>query len=181
MNPELRIKHWLADDEKRMQALWLAASCQLPDWCLAAGFVRNLAWDQLHGYAKPTPLHDLDLIYFCTLDASEQRDRQLEQQLIARTGLPWSVKNQARMHRRNRDAAYVSTADAMSYWVEIETAVGASLNATGEIMVIAPFGLQPLFELTITLNPKRKKPQDFQQRISTKNWLQIWPQLKVQY
>jgi hypothetical protein len=176
---EIAIKNWLADDANRMQALTIAASCNLPDWWLAAGFVRNLVWDQLHGYAKPTPLNDLDLIYFCTEDISEQRDRQLEQQLIAQTALPWSVKNQARMHLRNNDRPYASAADAMSYWVEIETVVGASLSAAGELQIIAPLGLQPLFDLTITLNPKKHKVQDFQQRIVEKKWLELWPKLTV--
>jgi hypothetical protein len=176
---EIAIKNWLADDANRMQALHIAASCNLPDWWLAAGFVRNLVWDQLHGYSKPTPLNDLDLIYFCTEDISEQRDRQLEQQLIAQTALPWSVKNQARMHLRNNDRPYASAADAMSYWFEIETVVGASLSADGELQIIAPLGLQPLFDLTITLNPKKHKALDFQQRIVEKKWLELWPKLRV--
>jgi hypothetical protein len=76
VNAELILKQWLANDEKRMQALNIAARCNLSDWWLAAGFVRNLVWDQLHGYSKPIPLNDLDLVYFCIADCSEQRDRQ---------------------------------------------------------------------------------------------------------
>lgn len=180
MNTEVILKQWLAADPKRMQALRIAASCNLPDWCLAAGFVRNLVWDQLHGYASSTPLNDLDLIYFCPADCTEQRDRALEQQLIAHTSLPWSVKNQARMHLRNLDASYQSTADAMSYWVEVETAVGAMLTASGELKIVAPFGLALLFDLSITLNPKKLKLSEFQQRIVDKKWLELWPKLKVQ-
>ena len=62
--PELLIQQWLVNDSQRMQALHIAGSCNLPDWCLAAGFVRNLVWDQLHGYPQPTPLNDFDFIYF---------------------------------------------------------------------------------------------------------------------
>lgn len=181
MNADLTLKQWLANDQKRMQALNIAASYNLPDWCLAAGFVRNLVWDQLHGYPRSTPLNDLDLIYFCSSDISEQRDQQLEQQLIDQTALPWSVKNQARMHLRNNDRPYTSTADAMSYWVEVETVVGASLTANGGLQIIAPLGLQSLFDLTITLNPKKHKVQDFQQRIVEKKWLELWPKLTVNY
>ena len=36
---------------------------------LAAGFIRNLVWDQQHGYLRPTPLPDIDVIY---LDAAQQ-------------------------------------------------------------------------------------------------------------
>lgn len=181
MPAELLLRQWLLNDSARMLALRTAARYNLPDGCLAAGFVRNLVWDQLHGYLQPTPLNDVDFIYFCQADCSEQRDRTLEQQLLAQTGLPWSVKNQARMHLRNQDRPYHSTADAMSYWVEIETAVGARLADDGALQMIAPFGLQALFDLTITLNPKKHKVQDFQQRIVEKNWLQLWPKLTVKY
>ena len=181
MSIETTVKQWLAADTMRMQALSVAAQLRLPDWWIAAGFVRNLVWDQLHGYRQSTPLNDLDLIYFCAEDRSEQRDRLLEQQLIAQTALPWSVKNQARMHVRNLDAPYRSAAEAMSCWVEVETVVGASLNAQGEICILAPLGLESLFDLTITLNPKKHKIQDFQQRISEKKWQELWPNLRVRF
>ena len=85
------------------------------------------------------------------------------------------------MHLRNNDGPYASTADAIRYWVEIETVVGASLTAEGEIQIIAPLGLQPLFDLTISLNPMKHKVQDFQQRIAEKKWLELWPKLRMQY
>ena len=174
-----RLKCWLQADTERMSALAFATELNLPDWCLAAGFVRNLVWDQLHAYHQPTPLTDLDLIYFDPGNTSEQRDRELEAQLNARSAAPWSVKNQARMHHRNGDAPYHSTADAMSYWVEVETAVGVRLNKNAEVQLIAPFGLDSLMDGYLSLNPKRPKPDAFAQRQTNKAWLSIWPRLKV--
>lgn len=179
MNYAVTIKQWIAEDSARMRALSAAASLNLPDWCLAAGFVRNLVWDKVHGFPSLTTLNDIDLIYFDPIDSSEKRDRQLEQQLISLLDSPWSVKNQARMHRRNGDKPYTSTADAMSYWVEVETAVGAALNDSGDIVLVSPFGVDPLFDFTVTINPKRPKPQDFNERMTTKRWLEIWPRLVV--
>lgn len=54
------IREWIADDPLRMRALQLAREQDLPDWCIAAGFVRNLGWDKLHGSETPTPLEDID-------------------------------------------------------------------------------------------------------------------------
>lgn len=179
MNCESRIKRWIMGDPLRMRALSTASSLDLPDWCLAAGFVRNLVWDKVHGFSSLTALNDIDLIYFDPADISEGRDRQLEQRLTSVLDLPWSVKNQARMHRRNGDKPYKSTSDAMSYWVEVETAVGASFNDSGEVVLVSPFGCDPLFKFTITINAKRPKPQDFNDRISAKRWLEIWPKLVV--
>lgn len=176
---EAKIITWLKEDALRMSALKQAAKLKLPDWCLAAGFVRNLAWDKQHGYESASPLNDIDLIYFNAGDVSEATDRAFERELLNNSDLPWSVKNQARMHIRNNDQPYLSTSDAMSYWCEVETAVGARLNVHGDVECVAPFGLERLFTDTITLNIKRPKIEDFTKRVNGKNWLTLWPKLKV--
>ncbi|MEM9396180.1 MAG: nucleotidyltransferase family protein [Pseudomonadota bacterium] len=178
--PSARIILWLEQDTLRRKALADAAKLQLPDWCIAAGFVRNLVWDRLHGRRFSTPLNDIDLIYFDAADASRTRDKRIEDRLRRETGLNWSVKNQARMHRRNQDAPYSSTSHAMSYWVEVETAIGARLAKRGhKIELVAPFGVTQLFEQTITLNPKRRKLDAFRERINSKAWLENWPKLQI--
>lgn len=175
---ESLIIDWLLADSMRMEALKLASSLNLPDWCLAAGFVRNLVWDKVHNKPVATPLNDLDLIYFDRTQKDPERDRELEKRLRHASTLPWSVKNQARMHLRNRDHAYCSTSDAMRYWVEVETAIGARLKGD-TIELIAPLGLHWLFANTITLNGHRPKVSAFQERVKAKEWLRHWPNLQV--
>ncbi|CRY70137.1 nucleotidyltransferase family protein [Yersinia pseudotuberculosis] len=199
MVPHQQIIQWLRTDPYRMQALYTARELGLNQWCLAAGFVRNLVWDQLHGYLSPTPLNDIDLVYFDKKDISEQHDLQLEalllnkhiphkqtvhkqmvhKQTAQKNRFPWSVKNQARMHLHSGRLPYTSTEDAISYWVEIETAIGARLTDEGEIELIAPLGLAALFALTVTLNPKNGELATFDQRVNSKSWLQHWPNLHV--
>lgn len=179
MTHESQIKQWISEDEHRMEALRFARQCHLSDWCLAAGFVRNLVWDKLHGKREATPLNDIDLIYYNASHTTETMDIHYEAELHSMRNLPWSVKNQARMHLGNGDAPYRNTCDAMSYWVEIETAVGVRLTASEALEIIAPFGLDALFSYTITLNPKRPKLRAFDQRITEKGWLRRWPMLVV--
>jgi uncharacterized protein len=180
MHEEL-IRAWMAQDPMRMRALHLARELDLPDWCLAAGFVRNLVWDKLHGFEIPTPLDDIDLVYFDPLHAHREHDRRIEQKLVeAEPGLPWAVRNQARMHDRNGDAPYQSTLDAMSFWVEQETAVGVRLDGSGCIEVVSAFGLDGLFAKRITPNRrKRNSATEFSARLARKNWLWRWPDLRV--
>lgn len=179
MDFETRIKDWIKSDPGRMQALEAVSTLDLNDWCIAAGFVRNLAWDRLHQKKILTPLNDIDVIYYDPVHPDEEIDRSLERRLSAMVKFPWSVKNQARMHERNRDKAYTSTSDAMSYWVEMETAVGVWLSSRGEVEIIAPFGIAKLFGNSITINHKRKKTSAFHARIKQKNWLSKWPNLKI--
>lgn len=179
MDHEALIKQWVMSDPARIEALTIAAAQKLPGWCLAAGFVRNLVWDKLHNFSSSTALNDIDLIYFDPYDISVSRDKEIEHWLRSNSKFPWSVKNQARMHERNRDRPYTSTEDAMSFWVEVETAVGAALDDGGEVIIVAPLGVKPLFDYTITLNPKRPKRTDFEARVCSKQWLEIWPKLVV--
>ncbi len=179
MDFETQIKTWIRSDTERMAALEAVSRLNLNDWCIAAGFVRNLVWDKLHEKNPLTPLNDIDVVYFDPLNSGEEIDKSLEQQLDAMSTLPWSVKNQARMHQRNHDIPYTSTGDAMSYWVEVETAVGVTLSRQGKMEIIAPFGTAGLFENSITINNKRIKANDFYARIEEKEWLSRWPNLKI--
>ena len=180
MHEEL-IREWMEGDPERMRALRVACEQNLPDWCIAAGFVRNLVWDKLHGFETPTPLDDIDLVYFDPLNTSPEHDQAIERQLRdAGPGLPWSVRNQARMHERNGDAPYRSTLDALSYWVEQETAVGVRLEGAGRIEIMSAFGLEGLFAMRITPNRRRRNSAtEFSARLAKKNWLWIWPRLSV--
>ena len=167
----------VAADPMRMEALHAVRSLALPDWLIAAGFVRNLVWGSLYG--TQTALNDIDVVYFCTDDCSQVRDRRLEQQLHALAPtLPWSVKNQARMHLRHGEPPYRTTLDAMARWPEKQTAIGVRLGDDGSLHLGHCFdpGLQ--FNGLITHNPAREVAL-FRQRVAAKGWLTRWPQLKV--
>lgn len=177
-NLEDQVKSWIKADSLRMAALRAASKLGFEDWCLSAGFVRNLIWDRLHSRELFTPLNDIDFIYFNSANVEAEMDQVYERALKRSIDLPWSVKNQARMHLRNHDQPYRSCVDAMSYWVEVETAVGVNLSEQ-RMNILAPFGLDALFNLTITLNQKRPKPEVFRNRIQSKQWCHLWPLLKV--
>lgn len=181
MNPqtlEQEILDRIQSDHHRMQILNTASSLNLPNWCIAAGFVRNLVWDYLHSFTKNTPINDVDLVYFDEQETSEESDKALEIKLTKLFPCKWSVKNQARMHENNNDQKYTSTLDAMSFWPEIETAIGASLRK-GKLELVSPFPLKEVLRNTVTLNPKRPKPQVVAERMQKKAWLKYWPQLEI--
>ncbi|RJT45476.1 nucleotidyltransferase family protein [Rahnella woolbedingensis] len=181
INREQQIITWLREEPLHMRALLQASPLGLNDAWLAAGFVRNLVWDRLHGYENATPLNDIDVVYFNPEDCSVAKDEHYEQLLLEKSpDFPWSVKNQARMHERHGHAPYVSSAQAMSHWVEVETAIGARINAAGQIELNAPLGLDALFTFTITPNPRHAIAAVFAERVSSKGWLARWPKLRVQ-
>jgi len=70
-----------------------------PDWAIGGGAIRNLVWDHLHGKRVPTPLRDVDVVYFDEADTSEETEKRYEAELGARhAGVAWQVRNQAAVH-----------------------------------------------------------------------------------
>lgn len=174
------IAEWLIQDKQRMRVLEIASTLNLNDWFIAAGFVRNLAWDKYHHFSAATPLNDIDLVYFDTSNGSESRDKELECQLKEMIDLPWSVKNQARMHIRNNVKPYQSSLDAMRYWPEKETAVGVCLSNQKELIIKTPFQLENLLQGKLSRNPLCVDQSLFNTRLKTKNWTSNWPKLEIE-
>lgn len=150
----------------------------LPQACIAAGYVRNRVWDELHEYKDSTPLNDIDVIYYDPKQLDEWIDTQYEKQLRSdQIGRNWQVKNQARMHEYNMDPPYQSVEDAMRYWPETATAVAIRLNDQDELEIIAPFGLSDLFEMNVKKSPYYRNAALYRQRVFEKEWLDHWPLL----
>ena len=174
-----QIINWVKQDPLRVKALECVSRLNLPQCYIAAGFVRNLVWDQLHEKAELTPLNDVDVIYF---DQDEQDDQAfLMYEARLNQMMPefnWQVRNQARMHIRNGDQPYQSSVDAMCYWPEKETGVAIRLEKSGDYECVSAFGFNALFALKVTYNPKRKRSL-FEHRVATKNWLTHWLHLKL--
>jgi len=156
-------------------------SLDLPDGWIGAGFVRNAVWDVLHGRTVDgSRLNDVDVVFLDPADASEERDAALESRLRALApGPSWQVKNQARMHRRNGDAPYGSTFDAIACWPETATAVAAR-TVRGRVEVIAPYGVEDLIGMIVRPTPAfADKMHIYRERITAKQWTACWPKLTI--
>ena len=165
----------------RREALEAVAALGLPDGWIGAGFVRAPVWDRLHGYDSATPLDDIDVVTFdpdCLDPGAERAHEARLAELLP--GLPWSVRNQARMHLRNGDRPYRSSADALTHWLETPTAVALRLEA-GRPALLAPLGLADLLGLVIRPTPHARahRMAAFRQRIATKGWRKTWPKVRV--
>jgi hypothetical protein len=182
MNHEAQLKALLAQDRIRMQVLRTVRGLELPDCWVAAGFVRSLVWDHLHQRKVSTLPEDIDVIWFDAARADKDVDSAMQGELSQRCStVNWSVKNQARMHLRNADAPYHSATDAMTCWPETATAVGVRLGGDDQIEVAAPLGLDDLFSLVVrpTERFRTEKYALFLDRVQSKRWQEIWPELTV--
>ncbi len=173
----------IADDPWRMAVLRTVRGLGLPDCWVGAGFVRALVWDHLHGYDEATALDDVDVIYFDDDNPDKANERLYENRLAARMAqVPWSVKNQARMHRRNGDAPYRDTSDALCHWLETPTAVAVRMDDHEQLELLAPLGLNDLLAMRIVPTPHalNQRLSAYCERVLAKPWARQWPDVEIQ-
>lgn len=171
-------------DRWLMEILKTANSLHLPDWWLCAGVIRTKIWDVLHGFENPTAVDDIDVIYFDPSDLNEQSEKRFEKQLlILMPDVPWSVKNQARMHMVNEVPPYLTGADAISKFPETATALGVKLGSQGRLLLAAPFGLRDVLEMKLKPTPafrcNGRLMKIYHRRLEQKRWMAKWPQIEV--
>jgi len=169
----------IAQDPVGMEQLRAVRTLGLPDWCIAAGFVRNRVWDHLHGIQPPRPPADIDVLYYDAGDLSKEPEARYEALLgELKPGLPWQVRNQARMHVWKGLPQHKSTADSMIYWLETVTAVGVRLEADGTLTVIAPLGVDDLVNLRCRPTAfGRTRRDEYENRVAGKRWRELWPRV----
>jgi hypothetical protein len=180
LKSESDIAAFIARQPPMMRVLRAVAAQRLPDGWVGAGFIRNAVWDALHGVPSPRDHGDVDVIFFDASDVRRERDAHIEGDLAAAyPDVPWSVRNQARMHARNGDAPYADTADALRHWPERCTAIAARAAANG-VELLAPFGVGDLVALIVRPTPAfARKMNIYLERLGEKNWQARWPDLKV--
>ncbi|WP_422124593.1 nucleotidyltransferase family protein [Planococcus sp. X10-3] len=174
----------IAKDEWMLDVIRTVETLKLPDWWICAGFVRSKVWDSLHDYAERTQLGDIDVIYYDKDNLDEAMEKEYEHQLRLKIPeLPWSVKNQARMHEINNIKPYSSSVDAISRFPETATALGVRLGARGKLELTAPHGLEDILAMKVRPTPAFESDEQlmktYRQRLVSKDWTQKWPKLQV--
>lgn len=178
MQLEKRLVDIMRSNEELIEDLQLIQQLKLPNWWIAAGYVRNYVWDYLHGHEEKTKLNDVDVIYYDPINISIRVEEELEARLKEKKpAYQWSIKNQARMHLKNNDQPFESVEDSMKRWPETATAVGITLNEMNGIEVIAPHGLDDLFNLVVRKSKFFADEAYYRQRVISKKWSGHWTKL----
>ena len=179
---EQEIIQLIKDDPWMMEVLSVAASADLPDWMIGAGFVRNKVWDYLHGYKnKEVQTADIDLIYYDESYVLEEKEKELDKHLREKLNINWSAKNQARMHvKHKRINPYKNTEEALSEWVETPTCIAVRLEKDGTLTLFAPHGIKDLINLIVRPTPTFSNDlETFWGRVKSKDWERKWPKLTI--
>ena len=175
----------ISEDEWMMNLLNAVKTLNLPDWWICAGFVRSKIWDVQHHYRSRTPLPDIDVIYYDSSKINELEEKKIEETLKSMVpAIPWSVKNQARMHIKSNMPPYTSSVDGISKFPETATALGVTLDENGELILTAPWGIHDVVNLEVrpTLHyASGKRMKVYEGRVTRKDWIKKWARVKIFY
>lgn len=171
-------------NEWLMSVLRTARKCDLPDWFVAAGAIRSVVWDKLHGYKTPTLIRDVDVIFYDQNDLSQERDKKAETELSNFSPcVEWDAKNQAAVHLWYKNVfgfsiePILSSEDAISRWNS--ASIGVRLLLDDNLHIFAPYGLTDLFEMKLRRN-KRYIPRDsFLQKVNKSAIKEKWPMAQI--
>lgn len=172
----------IKEDTQIMSILKTVGKLNVNDAWICAGLIRNKVWDKLHNIS--TPINDIDVIYFDESNLSLTTEKELEEELrLVCPNQPWSVKNQARMHKKSGFKAFTSSYDGVAHFPETPTAIAIRLY-NKEIEIMAPYGLKDLFELKVRPTPMYQKNKEFYsiyvERIRSKRWDETWRRLSIE-
>ncbi len=179
-----QLKHNLLQHQGIMQILHALYAIDTQAY-LAAGVVRNLIWSQRHQQHYALEGTEVDVIYYAEHDDGTQGQRIQQQMQLDFPHIHWDVTNQATVHQWYRlengepIQALKSIEHALSLWPETATAIAVKLDDQQQIQLIAPLGLDDLFELNVRWNPRLVSQATFLQRVQQKQFLQRWPKLKL--
>ncbi|MCA1054344.1 nucleotidyltransferase family protein [Rossellomorea aquimaris] len=176
----------IEQDDEMMEILKAAKKLDLPDWWICAGFVRSKIWDALHGFDERTQTPDVDVIYFDVTRLDEVFEKECENELRRMMpAIPWSVKNEARMHVINHIPPYTSSVDAISKFPETATALGVKLDKRNRLVLAAPCGVEDVLNLqlkpTAYFRETAERAAIYEERIRKKGWKGIWDKITVHH
>lgn len=183
---EEEIVSLIREDKWMMEILESAKSLNLPDWWICAGFIRSKVWDVLHDFSVRTTIPDIDVIYFNPTNIDKLEEKKIEKKLESLIPtIPWSVKNEARMHVKSNMPPYSSSVDAISKFPETATALGVKLDEDDNVILTAPCGIHDVINLEVKPTPYFKETKErveiYEDRITKKNWKSTWKKLKVNH
>lgn len=169
-----------------MKALHAAQELNLSSWCIGAGVIRTLVWDHLHGLKRVSPIADIDLAYFDSAALPGENEKQISSQLLKRCPeFEWDVCNQANVHHwyakihANQVPPLSSLEEAIATWPEFATCVAVYLDSHDSLHIIAPYGLDDLFNMIVRRNPLRVDPLIFRERLRRKQFCNYWPKVTI--
>jgi len=186
-NLESRLEEIVRETPALMHVLQRARDLDLPDWLIFSGAVYQRVLNRLTGRDADYGIKDYDLGYFDAADISYEAEDVVIRRVAAAFEPPVremvEVRNQARVHLWFEGkfgepyAPLSNSAEALTRFVSPLFAVAVRLEADDSLNIMAPFGLEDLFELRLRPNPLRPTGGFARTAASA---VARWPEIRVE-
>lgn len=172
----------LRQDLEFMEVFNIINAMHLPQAYVSAGAVRDFVWNKKHQLPSSLVFGNIDVFYY---DASESNEDYLTRQTQINQRYSkylWNLVNIALPKRHaNKLVVGKDIFDTVQHFPETCSSVAVSCDRMNNISVVAPYGLEDLFELRVKATDGFAKGQvqheAFQRRINRKKWARRWPNL----
>ncbi len=170
-----------------MSVLHVVQQEALPDALVFSGAVYQTVWNALTGRPCSYGIKDYDVGYY-DRDPSYEAEDNVIRRVAAALDEPLrpmvEARNQARVHLWFADKfghpfePLTGTEEALDRFVCPAFAVGVRLEHSGRMTVVAPFGLEDVFEMRLRVNPLRGVAADWARIVNSAT--ARWPELTVE-
>jgi hypothetical protein len=169
-----------------MAVLTTVRGLDLPDWLVFSGAIYQSVWNALTGRPPGHGVKDFDVGYYdpeTSWDAEDAVIRRVADAVEPPLRERVEVRNQARVplwFPAKFGEAYGpldSTGEALARFVAPAFAVGVRLEAGNALTVVAPFGLDDVFDMVIRPNPFRPLAKDWGRVVERAK--ARWPELTI--
>jgi uncharacterized protein len=183
LSSEVRLRKILYESPLINTVLTKSDELSLPGWHLCAGCLTQSVWNSIFELPSEHGIDDIDLIYFDNDnlgEATEENQAQQARTLFADLAVRLDVKNEARVHLWYEGKfgkaipPFQSIEHAVSNFPTTATAIAVHPRPDG-IVIVAPFGLDDLFDGIVRPNKTMVTQDRYEEKIE--RWRRFWPQL----
>ncbi|MCP9312692.1 nucleotidyltransferase family protein [Liquorilactobacillus satsumensis] len=153
-------------------------SYQLGKALICGGALRDLVWNTLSKQSTSLLRGNIDVLYG---DSAETYEQLLTRRALlgqCHSKYLWNLQNVVLNNSQTRQPFGKTPEEALTTLPETCSAVAITFEA-GTFKILAPFGLQDLFNMEVHPTPRFIKDSDllnqFKRRSALKGWEQRWP------
>lgn len=158
----------------------------LPNAFVCAGAIRTLIWNHQTKHTTSLVLGNIDVYYQSRTETAE--NHQILSTLLNQkySKYLWELNNISLfIPHKGIQPTGETIEQVLTQFPETCSAIGVNIDVQGNLTILAPFGLQDLFEMRVNPTPhyasKNESQIAFMHRINRKNWQQKWPELELKY
>lgn len=173
----------IREDTEFTEVFQILNQMHLPQAYICGGAIRDFVWNKQTNQTTNLRLGNIDIFYVDPGESNEQaliRQTQINQKY---SKYLWNLTNIALPQRHTSKLILgKDILTTLQMFPETCSAVGIACDQMQNLSLVAPYGLEDLFELKVRPTPAIQNAKDYlnyQKRLERKKWQRQWPELTL--